>query len=150
MTPAPKKKYPRRCVMPRCNGFITTPRAHSNKCPKCRWRIWVEKNPLKAAFKTLRNHAKERAKDFSLTFEQFKAFAIKTDYLKRKGKTSLSLQIDRVDNSKGYHIWNMQAITLRENTRKQFVPYFREYMERTQAETSAAISEAWMSYPPGT
>lgn len=130
-------KYPKKCVTIQCRGVIISKASKNVLCPKCRWRSWVEKSPLKAAFKTLRNHAKERGKEFTLTFEQFSAFAVKTDYLKRKGKTSLSLQIDRIRNEHGYHIWNIQAITLRENTRKQFVPYFREYMERTMAETNA-------------
>jgi hypothetical protein len=112
-------------------------------CPKCKWKDWVEKNPLRAAYKTLKSHARERGKDFSLTFEQYKVFAVKTDYLKRKGKTSLSLQVDRIDNSKGYHFWNIQALTLRENTRKQHVPYFKEYMKRTINETRRSIMEAY-------
>lgn len=136
-------KYPRRCVTKRCRGVVASKRCHTNKCPRCVWRIYVEKNPLGAAFKTLRNHAKERKKDFTLTLDQFRRFAVKTDYLARKGKTSLSLQIDRVDETKGYHLWNVRAITLRENTRRHFVPYFREYMERTMAQTTAEISEAY-------
>ena len=137
------QKYPRKCATKRCAGVVASRACKTNKCPKCNWKIYVKNNPLGAAFKTIRNHAKERNKEFTLTISQFKAFAEKTDYLKRKGKTSLSLQIDRVDDTKGYHFWNIQGITLRENTRKKFVPYFRDYMERTMAQTSAEISESY-------
>jgi hypothetical protein len=100
---------------------------------------WAESHPLQRAFHNLRTHAKERGKDFSLTFTEFVVFAERTDYMQRKGKTSLSLSIDRIDNSKGYSASNIQAISLRENSRKQWVPYFKEYMERTLVETQAAI-----------
>jgi hypothetical protein len=139
-----KSKFPKPCKTPDCRGMVASKRCKSNKCAKCKWIIWVDKNPLRAAFKTVRNHAKERGKEFSLTFDQFKRFAEKTDYIRRKGKTSLSLQIDRIRNDGPYAIWNIQAITLRENTRKQWVPYFR-HLQDTMAETSAAISEAYMN-----
>ncbi len=120
------KKYPRRCVTPRCHGVIASEACHTNKCPRCVWRAYVENNPLRAAFKQIRTHAREREKSFTLTFERFKELAEKTDYLKRKGKTSLSFHIDRIENALGYHDWNVQVITLAENNRKNFVPYFQD------------------------
>jgi hypothetical protein len=136
----PIKKYPRRCATKRCRGIVATKRCKSPYCPKCKWRQWTAKNPLRAAFKTLRNHAKERGKEFTLTFEYFKTLAEQTDYLARKGKTSLSLQIDRKDNNEGYHDWNVQTLELRSNTRKNFVPFFSQYMQATMADTRAAIA----------
>lgn len=137
----PKIKYPRKCASKRCRGRVASRACHSDKCAKCKMRIWNEKYPLQRAFHNLRSHAKERGKDFSLTFDQFKVFAEKTDYMARRGKTSLSLSIDRIENSKGYHFDNIQAITLRENSRKQFVPYFRQYMESTIDQTSREIGD---------
>lgn len=136
-----RKQYPAKCYTPRCRGRVPSRSRHSDKCDKCRREIYKNKHPLKEAFGSLRRHARARGKDFTLTFEQFKAFAEKTDYMKRKGKTSLSLSIDRIDNSKGYAPGNIQAITLRENTRKQYVPSWREYQERTMAETQREIAE---------
>lgn len=86
----------------------------------------MERNPIAAAFKTLRNHAKERGKDFTLTLEHFRQFAEKTDYLKRKGKTSLSLHVDRICETLGYHEGNIQSVTLAENNRKRWVAYYQE------------------------
>jgi hypothetical protein len=117
------------CLTPRCHGTVEKKKCHSPYCSRCRTRRWNESHPLARAFHNLRSHAAERGKDFSLTFEQFKIFAVRTDYMARKGKTSLSLSIDRIDNSRGYCFENIQAITLRENSRKQFVPFFAKQME---------------------
>jgi len=59
-----------------------------------------------------------------LTLDEYKRFAISTDYASMKGKTSVSLSCDRIENGLGYHAWNLKAITLQENSRKQFVAYF--------------------------
>lgn len=143
-----KKKYPLRCKTPRCRGFVASKNCHSNKCAKCKIRIWNEKNPLARAFHNLRSHAKERGKDFSLTFEQFKAFAEKTDYMARRGKTSISFHIDRIFENRGYHADNIQCITLAQNNRKYYVPYFRDYMNRTMEETRRQIEAIILSPPP--
>jgi hypothetical protein len=90
-----------------------------------------ERFPLKYSFQKLRARARERGHEFSLTYEQYEAFAIKTDYARLKGKTSLSLSIDRKDDSLGYHHWNIQAITIRENSRKLWTDmpgYMKEEM----------------------
>jgi hypothetical protein len=68
----------------------------------------------------LKQRAHERGKDFTLTREQYIEFAVKTNYAKMKGKTSMSLTIDRIDNNQGYHVWNIRCITLSENSRKLF------------------------------
>ena len=150
MTKRNPKKYPRRCKTPRCRGCVVSKRCKSPYCAKCKWKMWNGKNPLRAAFKHLRNHAKERGKDFSLTFDQFRAFAEKTDYMKCRGRTSLSLSIDRIDNSRGYHADNIQAITLRENSRKQFVPYWAKQMPNAAYEPTteeiAAAEKAMAEY----
>jgi hypothetical protein len=139
----PAKKYPVRCVNKRCRGFVASKHCHTNKCARCKIRAWNERHPLARAFHNLRSHAKERGKDFSLTFEQFRSFALNTDYMSRKGKSSISFQIDRKDDSKGYCASNIQCISLRENMRKQFVPYFQNYIEETMDETKKQIQEAY-------
>jgi|GEM_PF-3185857 hypothetical protein len=107
------------CKTSRCRG-ITTESGHSPYCAKCRYRRWRDKFPLHCSYNNLKKRAKERGKDFTLTREQYVEFATKTDYAKMKGKTSLSLSINRKDNSQGYHYWNIEAITLSENSRKLF------------------------------
>lgn len=73
---------------------------------------------MKIAYYSLKYHAIERKKEFSLTFEQFEQFCIKTNYLNKKGIKKNSYHIDRIDESKGYHIDNIQLLTNSDNIRK--------------------------------
>jgi hypothetical protein len=134
------------CLAPRCRGLVQKKICHSPYCSKCRGRRWATKFPLNYAFHNLRKRAKQRGKDFSLTRSEYIEFAIKTDYARLKGKTSLSLSINRIDNLKGYHVGNIEAITLSENSRKQFVPYFANQQENiaykpTDEELAAVASQ---------
>lgn len=81
-------------------------------------RNWRKNNPEKYCFQTLRNNSKRRGKDFDLTFEQFLQFAAKTNYILGKGRTRESFHIDRIDESKGYTIDNIQVLTNAENVKK--------------------------------
>lgn len=109
-----------KCRTPYCRRESGGKRLHSTYCSRCRTRRFKDAHPLRYSFKKLKDRALERGKDFGLTFEQYRAFAEKTDYARMKGKTSLSLSIDRIENSRGYHANNIRAITLRENSRKSF------------------------------
>jgi hypothetical protein len=113
----------KRCASRNCKG-VTTESGKSKYCSKCRSRRFKLAHPLRYYYGKLRDRAKERGKDFRLTFEEYQSFAIKTNYALLKGKTSLSLSIDRRNNDRGYYFENVQAITLSENSRKQYVPYF--------------------------
>lgn len=108
-----------KCATKFCLGH-TTKSGRSRYCSKCRSIRWRDKFPLHYSFKNLRVRAKQRGKEFTLTRDEYVCFAVKTDYAKMKGKTSLSLSLDRIDDSRGYSKDNIQAITLRENSRKQF------------------------------
>lgn len=57
-------------------------------------------------------------KEFKLTFEEFKKFAIETNYIQGKGKNKTSYHIDRIDETKGYTIDNIQVLTNSENVKK--------------------------------
>lgn len=121
------------CTSQRCRKYVTEA-AKSPYCSMHRSRRFKSKFPLKYSFNHLKQRAKDRGKVFLLTFAEYEAFCLKTDYHKLKGKTSLSLSIDRVDNSRGYEVGNIAAITLRENSRKNFVPRLREYAARCGVE----------------
>ena len=87
-------------------------------CYHCRYIQRKENNLERLCYTRLRNHAKERNKAFDITFEQFKEFCIKSNYLNCKGIRKNSLHIDRIDESKGYSLDNIQAITNTENVKK--------------------------------
>ena len=117
------EKIFKKCVCRGCRNWFLR-RFHRNKCAKHEYRAFKEKHPIASALHKLRTHARERGISFSLTLDEFTKFAEKTDYMKLRGKSSLSLQVDRIENGLGYHAWNIQAITLKENSRKNFVAYF--------------------------
>lgn len=87
-------------------------------CEKCAKAKWRSDNPLKAAFHNLKTNAKRRGKEFSLTLADFEAFCFETNYISGKGKSKTSLTIDRIDNTRGYHLDNLRVITNEENARK--------------------------------
>ena len=107
-----KKK---KCSVPYC-------RSHNIKakglCSKHYTRERRRKNPVRASFQALKDNAKRRGKEFSLTFKEFEKFAVETSYIYSKGRKIDSLHIDRIDESKGYHIENIQVLTNGDNVRK--------------------------------
>lgn len=87
-------------------------------CLNCKNIRYRNKYPIKAAYYSLKGHAKSRGKVFELTYEQFKHFCVETDYINKKGRTKNGYHVDRIDESKGYTIDNMQLLTNSENIRK--------------------------------
>lgn len=93
---------------------------------------------MKYFFGHLRRRAKERGKEFSLTFEQYKEFAQRTGYDKivNRGKTSTSLTIHRKLASEGYHDWNIACVTLSENARLAHAPLPEWYRQQILSEAA--------------
>lgn len=79
---------------------------------------WAKNNPMRYTFNNLKQNAKRRGKEFSLTFDQFKEFAIETDYMLGKGRTRTSLHIDRDREEEGYHIDNIKVLENHKNVKK--------------------------------
>jgi hypothetical protein len=107
-----------KCSTPDCTN--EAPLHGGRVCYKCIKRKYRAKYPLKAWYDTLKMNAKRRGKEFTLTLEQFSEFCKKTGYDEKKGKTADSLSIDRRRDTEGYHANNIRAITLSENTKRQF------------------------------
>ena len=85
-------------------------------------RNWRERHPITYTFAKIRNRARERGHAFTLTIDEFREFVAKTDYMEKKGKTALSLSINRIRNDEGYHKDNINAVTLSENSRLRNAP----------------------------
>jgi len=96
-----------------------------NYCSKCQ-RL---KNPEKYAYQSLKDNAKRRCKPFDLSFEQFTQFCITTSYIARKGRKKDCLHIDRIKESDGYTLENIQALTNTENIRK-YLKYHYDEIDR--------------------
>lgn len=88
-------------------------------CGRCRGREWAERYPLKYAFRNLRGNAKRRGIPFLLTLAEFEKFAIESEYITHRGRTALGYTIDRIDETRGYEVGNIQVLTNSENVRKE-------------------------------
>jgi len=108
----------RTCNTPYCRKTSAPQR---KKCWSCTKKAYAQRHPFKYAYNALKQNAKRRNKHFELSFEQFKAFAIATEYYKKKGRKATCYHIDRIDETKGYSIDNIQVLTNRENVRKYAV-----------------------------
>jgi hypothetical protein len=73
---------------------------------------------MKIAYYNHKQNARRRGKEYSLTFIQFKTFAVRVDYLAKRGRKSYSYHIDRIDETQGYHWWNIQILTNVDNVKK--------------------------------
>ena len=89
-----------------------------NICYTCKHKRWRKKHPYEYVYNNLKIHAKSRNKEFSLTLEEFKEFAIKCDYINKKGIYKNSYHIDRIRENEGYHKNNIQLLTNIENVKK--------------------------------
>jgi len=127
-----KEDHP--CETPGCRNIVT-PGCRTKLCGKCKNRQFKEKNPHRYDFGNLRRRAKKRGHEFSLTFEQYTEFAKKTGFFEQKGKTARSLSINRIDNKKGYHVDNIEAVTLSWNSRLQWSDCPAWYRDQIIAES---------------
>lgn len=91
-------------------------------CNTCARRKSREANPMYYAYETLRDNCyrKHGRGWFELTFEEFKQYAIETEYIGKKGITKKGYHIDRPDTTMGYFIGNIRPLT---NTLNQKVKY---------------------------
>jgi heterodisulfide reductase subunit C len=134
-----------KCLTKFCKERASKKLWRSPYCSKCRSRRWRANKPVESAFHRLKHHAKERGHKFTLTLEYFRAFCVASDYIAKRGKSGTSASIDRINDALGYEPGNLQVITLSENSRKRFVPYFKnkQEMEDAIAETERKVREAY-------
>lgn len=77
------------------------------------------KHPQRYAYHIVKESARKRGIDFSLTFKQFKEFDRQTGYVESKSQSAECLSIDRIKSDKGYEVGNIRAITWIENCRRR-------------------------------
>lgn len=115
-TPHQVHKHSKRiCATSRCIKPIYAPNWYCHSCIKERQ---IAKDPILYAYRVLMNNAKRRGKEFTLTIEYFTKLVKENDYMRKRGTTAKSLQIDRMDETKGYTDDNVRCITLRQNVIK--------------------------------
>lgn len=93
---------------------------HGRYCHKHSKRHYRAKHFARYTFNALKQNAKRRKKEFTLTFEQFTEFCNQTGYLVQKGQAPGNYTIDRIDHTQGYTITNIRVLTHAENSRKGY------------------------------
>ena len=101
------------------DGCGNTARKKGRDCSRCHMRAWRANRPMQAAYATLRDHACERGIVFTISFEEFEDFALKAEYIDKKGPWAGDLTVDRIDNLKGYVSGNLQPLTRARNSEKR-------------------------------
>jgi len=75
-------------------------------------------DPVYDRYVNFRGNALRRCKDFTITLEQFREWCDKEGYIVKRGCRGKNATIDRVINTEGYHIWNIQLLKNMANIRK--------------------------------
>lgn len=75
-------------------------------------------HPMETRYRQFKHNALARGHAFTITYNEFKDFCKDTGYLLVKGRRGMNATIDRIKNNHGYHIWNIQLLTLRANVNK--------------------------------
>lgn len=114
-----------KCLTKNCRN-VPAKRCQSKRCSRCKTREHKEKNPYAYFLNRLRNNAKRRGHECTLTVEEFKAFCEETGYLETRGRMSGCMSIDRINQDEGYHFDNIQIMEVGENSRCQHVPYLQK------------------------
>ncbi len=111
-----KKKQGRFCCAYACTNKPV--KKKGGLCHKHYARKRREEDPIGTRYNQFKGNAKKRHKDFTITLEQFRQFCKDTGYLIVKGRRGQHATIDRIDNSKDYHVDNIQLLTLSQNASK--------------------------------
>lgn len=115
-----------KCKTPYCRHEVS-----GGYCSTCRVKKWRKKNPVKYAYHNLKTSARNRNILFTITFEDFKEWCTKVNYIGRKGKGAEHYTVDRIHNDMGYHLDNIQIMKKRDNIIKYFHYDYRTGMART-------------------
>lgn len=87
-------------------------------CSACKTRAYREKYPIKTAYDIAKFNARRRGHEFTISFEYFKKFAIKSKYIKGKGIYRDSMHMDRIREELGYIPGNIQVLPNHLNVKK--------------------------------
>lgn len=112
-------------------------------CYSCLKNRYKARHPERYAYSVLKNNAKRRGKQFEISFEYFKKFAKRTEYMAGKGITKTGLHIDRKKEELGYIPGNLQAITNSENIKK----YLKYEYDRKGKPTGFKLAKSVINNP---
>lgn len=88
-----------------------------------RKRLWMQRwrstHPIESSYSLLKSNAKRRGKVFTISLDYFRLFCYETNYIGKRGRTSLSYSVDRIIDELGYVEGNIQIRTVSENSKKE-------------------------------
>ena len=113
------RKKPELCMERGCTRPRRTKNGKRRRCYRCAMKRWRKNNPMRAAYYALRDRARHRRIEFTISFQEFEQFALISGYLNGVGNHAHSITIDRINNLRGYVPGNLQPLTRAENARKQ-------------------------------
>lgn len=133
----------RKCQNKHCRKLAAKDRSI---CHSCKMKNYKESHPVEYAYQVLKNNAKRRNKEFTLTLDQFKKFCYETGVLHGRGRESTSYHIDRIDDTKGYTADNIQVLTnaqnvLKEHRRRKKIEFNYQYRIGYTIELSSYIQQ---------
>lgn len=107
------------------------------QCHTCRSANYRKKHPIRSAYLNLKANSKRRGIEFTLTLDQFNDFCFVTEYVAGKGRSRDSFTIDRIDNSRGYTVDNIQVMTKSANSSKgkKILVFDYEHPDQTHVRT---------------
>lgn len=112
------------CCVKGCRHRIK--RGKGRFCRRCRDRRYKIQSPVSYAYDKLKQSAKRRGHEFTLTVAELEMFFEANPALySERGRAKECLSIDRIDATKGYSFDNIQVLTVSENGRKAHVDYFQ-------------------------
>jgi hypothetical protein len=103
------------CQSSNCNNETDGNRTH---CGTCRSRKYRQADEVRYFLNNLRRSATRRHIEFTLELESFRAWAKKENFEFGGGVGPSKDSVDRKKNEHGYHIWNIQKLTMSQNSSK--------------------------------
>jgi hypothetical protein len=103
------------CQTPECKNEAPLGR---KMCNTCKSKIFRSKDQVRYFLANLKRSAIKRHIPFNLELEEFRAWTIKENFrfgIKKHGDRD---SVDRIRNNEGYHINNIQKLTVSQNSKK--------------------------------
>lgn len=118
----------------RCKG-------KSPLCSTCRSAKTRAADPVRASWVARKNNAKRRGKPYEITLEEFRAWCVKVNYFGfKRGRAADSYTVDRIEETKGYTIDNIQPKQNADNVKK-YVNYCYQSKSVTISGPAAQVDD---------
>lgn len=142
------------CINYRCASKAIT-------CARCSKHVWQwrkQRDLIAYIFHRKKYRAAARGKSqpwgnvdgwgaWTITLDNFRDWCIATGYHLKTGRTASSMTLDRKDNRFGYHIWNLQGLTLAQNSAKSTLGEGGHYVTDAAGVTHYVFVQDGIEYP---